>query len=330
MTKLTSRNNKLSCQNIQTLSKKFDMLKKASMANNTRIAYNKGWQRFARYCSDQSVQPYDATPDNVANFFMVTATQLNPKSEKYLSLGTLELYRSAINKHYADLGKVSPATHNKVAVVLKGLARLRGNSPRQVKALREHHITAMLANCSNTLIGKRDAAILAIGFAGALRRSEICELKTTDIETAETEGIILHIRKSKTDQLGIGQRVAIPQGKTVKPIVYLQNWLLAISQIEHTKGYLFQTMRRGGKLTGLPLHHSDIPRLVKHYVASINLNPKEYSAHSLRAGFVTSAAAHHARLDKIMDVTRHTNPATVMKYIRDSDAFTDHAGASFL
>ena len=78
------------------------------------------------------------------------------------------------------------------------------------------------------------------------------------------------------------------------------------------------------------MHHSDIPRIVKQYAAAVGLNPKDISGHSLRAGFVTSAAVHHARLDKIMEVTRHTNPATVMRYIRDADAFTDHAGKQFL
>ena len=83
-------------------------------------------------------------------------------------------------------------------------------------------------------------------------------------------------------------------------------------------------------MRGRPLHHSDIPRLVKYYAARIGLDPAQVSGHSLRAGFVTSAAAHHARLDKIMEITRYTNPSTVMKYIRDADSFKDHAGEGFL
>ena len=78
------------------------------------------------------------------------------------------------------------------------------------------------------------------------------------------------------------------------------------------------------------MHHSDIPRIVKHYAALIGLNPKDIAGHSVRAGFVKSAAVHHARLDRIMAVTRHSNPATVMRYIRDADAFADHAGQCFL
>ena len=101
---------------------------------------------------------------------------------RILSLGTLTLYRSAINKRYMDANKASPTAHFQVRVVLKGLARLRGGASRQVKALREHHIAAMLRVCPDTLIGRRDAAFLAIGFAAALRRSELCNLKVDDIE----------------------------------------------------------------------------------------------------------------------------------------------------
>ena len=311
-----------------------EQLRNAALADNTRIAYDKGWRCFLDYCDRQDIQPLNATPEQVANFFIEMATQPSPASGRILSLGTLTLYRSAINKRYVDANKASPTAHSQVRVVLKGLARLRGGATRQVKALREHHIAAMLRVCPDTLIGRRDAAFLAIGFAAALRRSELCNLKVDDIEWEQGglpgnghSGIVIHIRKSKTDQLGKGQRVAVPEGKKIRPVARLRSWLQE-SGIQ--EGYLFQTMRKNGSLTGSPLHHSDIPRLVKHYAAAIGLNPKEFSAHSLRAGFVTSAAAHHARLDKIMEITRHTNPATLMKYIRDADAFTDHAGAAFL
>ena len=311
-----------------------EQLRNAALARNTRIAYDKGWRCFSSYCHCQGIQPLNATPEEVADFFIEMATQPSPASGKILSLGTLTLYRSAINRRFVDANRTSPTAHSQVTVVLKGLARLRGGATRQVKALREHHIAAMLKVCPDSLIGQRDAAFLAIGFAAALRRSELCNLRVADIEWVQGglmeddhSGIVIHIRKSKTDQYGTGQRVAVPEGKKIRPVARLRSWLRRSGISE---GSLFQTMRKNGSLTGSPLHHSDIPRLVKRYVAAIGLNPKDFSAHSLRAGFVTSAAAHHARLDKIMEITRHTNPATVMKYIRDADAFTDHAGAAFL
>ncbi len=250
-----------------------------------------------------------------------------------LSIGTLVLYRSAINHKFIEAGIASPTNHPSVKATLRGLSRIKGSSCRQVMALREHHIENMLSFCDESLIGLRNAAIISLGFAGALRRSEICGLMVDDVEIIQqpdgqhSKQMILYIRKSKTDQEGRGQKIAIPDGKRLKPITRLQSWL-ETSKI--VNGYLFQTMRRGGTLRGLPLHHSDIPRLVKHYAELIGLDPSNVSGHSLRAGFVTSAAVHNARLDKIMEVTRHTNPATVMKYIRDANSFSDHAGKNFL
>ena len=305
----------------------------SALANSTRIAYEKGWNCFQDYCEEKNINPLSSTPEQAADFIIELATRPSPKSGKPLSMRTVALYRSGINKKYTEAGKISPASHPKVNAVFKGLGRIKGTAPRQVKALREHHIKKMLDQCNNTLIGLRDAAIITIGFAGALRRSEICGLTVNDVEFIKSvkgrnpKKMFIYVHKSKTDQQGKGQKIAIPEGKYLKPIQRLQNWLQA-SGITH--GHLFQTMKRGGRLRGRPIHHSDIPRLVKYYAGLIGLDSKEVSGHSLRAGFVTSAAVHHARLDKIMEITRHSNPQTVMKYIRDADCFRDHAGEKFL
>lgn len=306
----------------------------AALADNTRIAYQKGWSRFVDFCEAKHIaDPLAAHPDDVARFFIEMATHPSPKSGVLLSMGTITLYKSAVNKKYIDAGKPSPTNHPVVRATLKGLARVRGATCRQVEALREYDIQAMLMACPDTVIGQRDAAIIAVGFAGALRRSEICELTVEDVKFIEPspgiqpDRMFITIRRSKTDQEGRGQRIAIIDGQTIRPVQRLRAWL-TISGIEG--GPLFQTMKRGGHLRGNPLHHSDVPRIVKHYAALIGLDPREIAGHSLRAGFITSAAVHHARLDKIMAVSRHTNPATVMRYIRDADAFTDHAGQHFL
>ncbi len=305
----------------------------SELADNTRAAYQKGWSKFVDYCTAERIgDPLSASPDQVANFFVHLATRPSPHSGAMLSMGTVSLYKSAVNKKYLEAEKPSPTNHPLVRSTLKGLARLRGSSSRKVEALREFHIEAMLRATPDSLIGKRDAAIIAVGFAGALRRSEICDLNVQDVEFLDTQvdgedRIVITIRQSKTDQQGKGQRVPILDGGGIRPINRLRLWL-ECSGI--TAGPLFQTMKRGGKLRGKPLHHSDIPRIVKHYAKLIGLDPKDIAGHSLRAGFVTSAAVHHARLDKIMAVTRHTNPATVMGYIRDADAFADHAGRNFL
>ncbi len=305
----------------------------SELSNNTRIAYQKGWSRFLDYCATECIaDPLSVPADEVARFFVSVATRPSPRSGVTPSMGTVILYRSAVNKKYLEAGTPSPTNHPVVRSTLRGLARLKGSSARRVEALREHHIEAMLESCPNTLIGNRDAAVIAVGFAAALRRSEICSLMVDDLEFLDPdendeERMWLTIRQSKTDQQGKGQRVAILDGRVIRPIKRLRLWM---ENSGITKGPVFQTMKRGGHLRGKAMHHSDIPRILKQYAARIGLNSKDIAGHSLRAGFVTSAAVHHARLDKIMAVTRHKSPATVMQYIRDADAFADHAGQRFL
>ena len=304
-----------------------------ALAENTRKAYRKGWACFTDYCRRAKISdPLAASPEMVAGFLISLATQRSPRSGQVLSMGTVALYASAITKQFVAAGVSSPTRHPTVTATLRGLARLKGTAPRQVMALREDHIEAMLAQCAETVIGVRDAAILSLGFAAALRRSEVCALRVSDIRIflPQEDGpkrMVLTIRKSKTDQTGKGQTIAVPEGKVIRPIRRLEMWL---SKSGISRGPLFRSMKRGGRVQGKPLHHSDIPRLLKHYASQIGLDPKLVSGHSLRAGFVTSAAAHHARLDKIMEVTRHRNASSVMKYVRDADAFSDHAGEMFL
>ncbi len=304
-----------------------------ALSDNTRIAYRKGWSRFTEFCASEGiVDPLSASPESVARYFVNLSTRPSPRSGIVPSMGTVTIYKSALARKFTDAGKPSPTNHPTVKATLKGLARLKGAPIRRVDALREYHIAAMIEACPETTIGCRDAAIIAVGFAAALRRSEICSLRVEDIDLIDHDGhgvdrMIITVRRSKTDQQGRGQKVAVLNGHSIRPVDCLLTWLSSSGIVG---GHLFQTMKRGGNLRGKPLHHSDIPRIVKHYAAAIGLDPSGISGHSLRAGFVTSAAVHRARIDKIMEITRHTSPATVMQYIRDADAFSDHAGQDFL
>ena len=185
-----------------------------ALAQNTRIAYDKGWRCFENYCIFRNIDPFSVTLEQAADFIIELATRPRSKSGKTLSMGTVALYRSGINKKYVEAEKSSPMNHPKVIAVFKGLARIKGTAPRRVTALREHEVKKMLDQCADTLIGKRDAAILAVGFAGALRRSEICGLTVNDIEFIEPQSgkdfwkMFIHIRKSKTDQEGRGHKIA--------------------------------------------------------------------------------------------------------------------------
>lgn len=316
---------------------------RTSLAENTRTAYQRSWNRFAAHCRSRGVDPMAATPDDVADFLVAMASE--PRSPKAttghgrpLALGTIRVLVAAINRRYREANRNSPAGDIRVRSVLRGLGRLEARLPRRVKALRDHEIARILAACDELaadwrrrVIAARDAAVIALGFAAALRRAEICALEVADIEFVrrgeEVRGVFVHVRRSKTDQLGHGQRVAVPEGERVRAVSRLRAWL-QLSGI--VRGPLFRTMRRGGHVQGRPLHPTDVARMVKRWVRAIGLDPADYSGHSLRAGFVTSAAAHGARLDKIMEVTRHSGTGMVLRYIRQADAFEDHAGANFL
>jgi len=316
---------------------------RTSLSANTRNAYRTGWRRFVAYCEEVGRNPMAATPGDIADFLVRMAFQ--PRSPRAttgkgapLAMATIRVFLAAISRTYREQNRRSPVDDSRVVAVLRGLRRRLDRPPRQVKALQAGEVARILACCDEQvasgrrgLIAVRDAALVAVGFAAALRRSELCALLVEDAEfTSESgraSGMFLHIRRSKTDQLGRGQRVAVPEGHLLRPVARLRRWL-AHSGI--AQGPLFQTMRRGGHVQGRPLHPTDVARLVKRYAAAIGLDPANYSGHSLRAGFVTSAAAHRARLDKIMEVTRHTSPRMVLRYIRQADAFEDHAGAAFL
>ncbi len=329
-------------QNAEGLMSVRDALR-TSLSENTRNAYRTGWRRFAAYCEEAGRDPMAATPGDVAGF-LVTIASL-PRSPAAttgqgapLAMSTIRVFLAAISRRYREQNRRSPVDDSRVVAVLRGLARGLDQRPRQVNALQAGEVARILACCDEQaasggrgLIAVRDAALLAVGFAAALRRSELCALLVEDAEfTSEpgrAAGMFLHIRRSKTDQLGLGQRIAVPEGRLLRPVARLRLWL-ALSGI--ARGPLFQTMRRGGHVQGRPIHPTDVARLVKRYAAAIGLDPADYSGHSLRAGFVTSAAAHRARLDKIMEVTRHTSPRMVLRYIRQADAFEDHAGSAFL
>ncbi|MCY4170875.1 MAG: site-specific integrase [Bacteroidetes bacterium] len=301
--------------------------RKAAYSDNTRLAYIKAWKRFLQFCVIEGIEPEKASAADIVKFFVWLSSQKARNKNKTLSTGTLKLYRSALNRYFNEMNVESPALSIQVSDVLGGLSRIRNDSPRRVKALREYEISSMLSRCPDSIFGMRDAAMLALGFAAALRRSELCSLFVEDANMISEDRMILRIRRSKTDQQGVGQMIAVLNGRSIMAVSRLKAW---IEKTNLRKGYLFQTFQKGGHLSGKPLNHSEVPRLVKKYVEKIGLCPDDYSGHSLRAGFVTSAAVHNARLDKIMEVTRHRNPSTVLQYIRDASVFEDHAGAKFL
>ena len=159
-----------------------------------------------------------------------------------------------------------------------------------------------------------------------MRRSELVGLNVNDLEDTKS-GLRLFIRTSKTDQDRLGQIIAIAPGKIVCPVKALRAWMAAA---KITSGPIFRPILHGGHLSANRLSDRAVAEIVKTYAKRIGLDPTLFSAHSLRAGFLTSAAQNGASVFKMMDVSRHKRMDTVREYIRDTELFRNHAGKGLL
>jgi integrase len=186
----------------------------------------------------------------------------------------------------------------------------------------------MLDLCDGaSMMGKRDRALLAFGFAGAFRRSELCALTVADLREVP-DGLRVLIRRSKGDQEGQGAEIAIPRGYRLRPVEAVQTWLAAA---EISAGPVFRAVTRGGRvLTDRPLSDDSAARVVKRYAERAGLDPALYAGHSLRSGFLTSAAESGASIWKMAETSRHKSLDTLRGYVRRVDLFKEHAGAAFL
>jgi site-specific recombinase XerD len=226
------------------------------------------------------------------------------------------------------LGKFpNPCTGEDLREVLAGIRRTLGTAPKRKAAATADRVRAMLDACpAGTMIGLRDRALLALGFAGAFRRSELCALRVEDlVEVAD--GFRVAIRRSKTDQTGEGQEIVIPRGLKIRPVQAVQAWLAAAGIAD---GLLLRAVHRSGHVKGTGLRGADVALIVKARAAQAGLDPAAFSGHSLRAGFATSAAESGASIFRIADQTRHKSMDVLRNYVRAVDAFKDHAGAGFL
>ena len=167
---------------------------------------------------------------------------------------------------------------------------------------------------------------MLIGFAAALRRSELVDLKVNDIEF-RPKGILLHVRQSKTDQEGAGETIPIPRGGKLQPVAALSAWLAA-GKI--SDGPIFREVDRHGRVGAAALTDRSVARIVKKVFRGAGLDAGAFSGHSLRAGFVTSALDQDVDHFKIMKITRHKKVDTLRIYDRRENGFDGHAGEEFL
>jgi site-specific recombinase XerD len=300
----------------------------AEKSDATRRAYRSDWADFVRWCDGCSRPSLPADPLTLAAY----VAELADNGRKY---STIRRRVAAIAYAHRLKALAPPDSAEPVKAVLRGIRRRIGVAVERKAPATARAIAQMLKRLPDTLAGKRDRALLLIGFAAALRRSELVALNVEDLEFTDA-GLIIHLRRSKTDQDGAGQAVAVPFGKKLKPVDALRAWLDASLSLElENRDHIvpppvFRSIGKGGRLQPHRLTARSVADIVKHRAAAAGLDASTFSGHSLRAGFVTTALERGADLFNIMRVTRHVEVDTLHAYDRRAQAFKNHAGEKFL
>jgi site-specific recombinase XerD len=294
-------------------------LARNSRAPSTRAAYASDWRIFSAWCAAHGLCSMPASPATVAAF-------LADQVKAGMKPSTLGRRLAALKHAHKAAGEDSPTDDERVKAVLNGARRTLGVAPRKLAAATSEKTIGMATLVRPGLAGLRDRAILLLAFSLAARRAELVALDVEDLEECP-EGLRVRIRKSKTDQEGVGATVAVCRGSIADPVAAVLDYIKAAGI---TSGPVFRRIRRGNHITDQRLAGQTICRLVKDHAAKLGLDPKQYGAHSMRAGFLTSAAAKGANLFKMMDISRHKSVGTLKGYVRSADAFRDHAGAGLL
>jgi site-specific recombinase XerD len=209
---------------------------------------------------------------------------------------------------------------------MRGIRRSVGTAPKRKAPATADKVCAMASNMPDGLIGLRDRALLLLGFAGAFRRSELVALNVADIQECEA-GLRVHIGRSKTDQEAQGVTIGIVPGAVACPVRAIKAWLEAAAI---TDGPVFRSIAKGERVSTVRLSDKSVADIVKRHASRLGLDPAAFGGHSLRAGFLTSAAAKGASIFKMMDTSRHKSVDTLRGYVRDAELFRDHAGAGLL
>ncbi|TCM23805.1 tyrosine-type recombinase/integrase [Novosphingobium sp. ST904] len=291
---------------------------------NTLRAYASDWRQFEDWCWGRGLEPLPAAPEVVATYLASLALAGRADS-------TVTRHLAAITWRHRHDGVPPPSardTHQLIADTLSGIRReQRARPTRKKAAIGAKDLAGMIARADGlTTRDVRDRAILALGLAAALRRSELVALQLADVQLVE-QGLTVRVGYSKTDPEGEGATIAVPAGRVLRPVAHLNAWLAVRGG---APGPLFTRIGTKGEFTLEAMSDRSVARLVKRYASLQGLDPETIAGHSLRAGFLTEAARTRASLAKMQEVSRHKSLKVLLGYVRSAERFDDHAGAGFL
>ena len=291
-----------------------------SKANNTLRAYKSDFSDFSLFCVKNGFKSLPSDPKIVSLYL----TYLSSKDAKMSTLKRRLVSIGVIHKlkgHYLD------TKHPSIIENILGIKRRKGSIQIAKKPLIINNLKKLInvidQQKRKEIKKLRDRSIILIGFSGGFRRNEIVSLDYEDLDFV-TEGLKINLRRSKTDQFGEGFKKALPyfDNNQYCPVVSLRKWL-EVSKI--ASGPVFRRFTKGSKLSNSRLTDQTVALLIKEYLQLAGIDSKNYSGHSLRSGFATSAAESGVEERNIMAMTGHKSTEMVRRYIKEVNLFKNNA-----
>ena len=308
-------------RDLETLIEKTKAYIRGAKSPATLHAYRSDFEDFTRFCREHNFSYLPATPETVALYIADRAS--------ILSSGTITRRLTSITKAHQAAGcKDSPASthHFVVSETLKGIRRAIGTAQHGKKPLLTVDIRKIIALCPKSLRGTRDRALILIGFAGAFRRSELAAIEVTDVSYCK-DGLVIDLRRSKTNQEAKGRQVGIPFGEDAAtcPVRALRRWQ---KEARIKSGPVFRAIDRHGNISARALNRASVGWILKRAARRARMKTEPLGGHSLRAGCATQASMNGANERDIMRQTGYRSAETLAKYIRIGHMFTHNAAAS--
>jgi len=291
-----------------------------SKANNTIRAYKSDFNDFGLFCAQNGFKSIPSDPKIVSLY-------LTHLSTKNLKMSTLKRRLVSIGVMHKLKGHYLDTKHPSIIENIMGIKRRKGSIQKGKKPLLINNLKQIINVIDDENIEEikklRDRSIILIGFSGGFRRKEIVSLDYEDLDFVE-EGLKISLKRSKTDQFGEGSTKGLPYFDKSQycPVVSIRKWI-DISKIN--SGPLFRRFTKGSKLSNNRLSDQTVALLIKDYLKIAGIESKNYSGHSLRSGFATSAAESGAEERSIMAMTGHKSTEMVRRYIKEANLFKNNA-----
>jgi len=292
----------------------------SSKSENTIRAYKSDFNDFGLFCAQNGFKSLPTEPKIVSLYLTHLSTKDNKIStlkRRLVSIGVIHKLKG----HYLD------TKHPSIIENIMGIKRRKGSAQNGKKPLLINNLKLIINSIDqykkDEIKQLRDKSIILIGFSGGFRRNEIVSLNYEDLEFV-SEGLKITLRKSKTDQFGEGSLKGLPyfDNSNYCPVISLQKWL-NISKIK--SGPVFRRFIKGSKISEKRLTDQTVALLIKKYLELAGINSRNFSGHSLRSGFATSAAESGAEERSIMAMTGHKSTEMVRRYIKEANLFKNNA-----